>query len=228
MAEILPTTLQDQSNDLFAVKDCALIAIATGEKIVTLKELRNSLVKISLDSLYYHFWGGLLQTRFEEREYNNDFASWVRHQLHDRILAEQLAIIDPTCYSCLEELRSTLVDIIDNRLDACEYLRWGFATRQFEFIRSQIVVFDTGNRLRNPRELAEVIPKLSVSSVFYHFIDARQRLSDGIDDFRFWLIGFGEQYVPLCEQLGNVDPYFGSLAELRNKLAVIFARFFRS
>lgn len=228
MAEIQAETPQDQSNDFFAVKDCALIAIATGEKIVTAKELRNVLSTISPDSIYYHFWGNLLQSRFEEREYNNDFAAWARHGLHDRILAEQLAVIDPVRHSDLEDMRMALVDIIDDRLDASEYLRWVFASRQFEFIRSQIVVFDTGNRLQNPEQLADVIPKLSTSSIFYHFIDARRRLEDGSDDFRFWLSCFDEKYDPLCAQLANVDPYFCSLTELRTKLVEVFEHFFRS
>ena len=67
----------------FAIKDCALIAIATGERALTLKELHDTLLEIDHGSIYYHMWGGLLEPRFEEREFNNDFAAWARHGLHD-------------------------------------------------------------------------------------------------------------------------------------------------
>ncbi|MBU2816804.1 hypothetical protein HF282_04775, partial [Acidithiobacillus ferrooxidans] len=68
-------------------------------------------------SIYYHFWGSLLQPRFGEREYNNDFAGWVLHSLHDARLAERMAMLDPREYPDLSELRFDLLEIIDERLD---------------------------------------------------------------------------------------------------------------
>lgn len=209
----------------FAVKDCALTAIATGQRAITLKELRNALVSISADSLYYHFWGCLLQPRFEDREYNNDLAAWARHGLHDDILAERLAVVDPTDFADLELMRDKLLEIVEDRLDESEYLRWAGATEQFEFIRSQIVVFDTRTRVEKPEQLVELIPNISTSSIFYHFIDARRRTPEGIDDFRFWLVGCDGQYEKLCRKLAGIDPYFGSLTDLRSKLASVFRDF---
>jgi hypothetical protein len=67
---------------------------------------------------------------------------------------------------------------------------------------------------------------LSVSSVFYHFIDARRRDPIRMDDFRAWLSGLGSQYDDLCEMLAAVDPFFQSLSELRLQLALIFQSYF--
>lgn len=203
----------------FVIKDCALISIATGRRAYTLTEFRDMLEQVNVDSIYYHFWGGLLEPRFEEREYNNDFAAWARHGLHDNILAERLAMLDPTRFEDMETLRQALLDVVDDRLDESEYLSWMRAGQRFEFIRSQIVVFDTQQRLHKPEELADVIPRLSTSSVFYHFIDARRRQPDRRDDFQIWLAGFDAQYHGLCEQLSGVDPYFSTLVELRGQLA---------
>ncbi|MGD2056142.1 MAG: DUF5752 family protein [Gammaproteobacteria bacterium] len=217
---VTPTDVPGEQ--VFAVKDCALIAIATGRRAYTLTELRDSLEQVSADSIYFHFWGGLLEPRFEEREYNNDFAAWARHGLHDGVLAERLAMLDPTRFDDLEELRQTLLDLVDTRLDESEYLPWVRTTRRFELLRSQIVVFDTGCRLQQPAELAQLIGELSTSSVFYHFIDARRRQPDQRDDFQVWLSGFGGRYAVLCEQLAGVDPWFESLSELRQQLAQLF------
>lgn len=206
----------------FAVKDCALIAIATGRRAMSLVQLRDSLETVNADSIYFHFWGGLLEPRFEEREFNNDFAAWVRHAVHDSVLAERLAMLDPGQESDLEQLRQELLDVIDARLDESEYLYWVRATRGFEFIRSQIVVFDTGRRLQRPEELPQVIAALSTGSLFYHFIDARRRQPDGADDFRAWLRDYGECYAGVCAALDGVDPYFGSLTELRSELTEVF------
>ncbi|MGD2073829.1 MAG: DUF5752 family protein [Gammaproteobacteria bacterium] len=207
----------------FSVKDCALIALATGRKARLLQQFRSELRDVDPSSIYHHFWGALLQPRFEEREYNNDFAAWVRHGIHDAVLAERLAALDPTELADTEALRREIVELIDVRLDEVEHLSWARATQQFEFIRSHIVVFDTERRLQHPAELAGVVPKLSTSSIFYHFIDARRRTADGNDDFSDWLAAFGEDYAALREQLAGVDPYFGSLSELRDELARLFA-----
>ncbi|MGD8617666.1 MAG: DUF5752 family protein [Gammaproteobacteria bacterium] len=220
----MATTLSMQP---FSVKDCTLVALATGRKARLLQEFRSELARVDTASIYHHFWGGLLIPRFEEREYNNDFAAWIRHGVHDEILAERLAALDPGRFPDLEALRSEILEQIDTRLDETELLFWTRPSRQFEFICSQIVVFDTGRRLEQPAELASAVPAMSTSSIFYHFIDARRRTADGDDDFRDWLTGWGEEYAPLREQLAGIDPYFGSLSELRDELTQLFATYLR-
>jgi len=212
----------------FSIKDCALVALATGKKARMLPEFRSQLISVDSASIYHHFWGGLLQPRFEEREYNNDFAAWIWHGIHDPVLAERLAALAPTGYPDLETLRREIIELIDTRLDEMEHLVWARATGQFEFICSQIVVFDTGRRLDKPSELAIASADFTTSSIFYHFIDARRRTSDGRDDFSDWLAGFGNEFVTLQKQLACVDPYFCSLSELRDELALLFAAYFQA
>lgn len=210
------------------IKDCALISIATGKRAQTLKELRAHLLTVPRSSIYTHFWGNLLQPRFEEREYNNDFASWVRHSLHDKVLAERLAVIDPNRFADMEALREELVEIVDDRLDETEVVTWAGSDQQFEFIHSQVVVFRTSRSMARPEQLAEAMEHLSVGSVFYHFIDARRRRQDCLDDFRAWLQQFGEKYDGLRERLGSVDPYFAPLVDLRERLAEVMKGFLES
>jgi hypothetical protein len=217
---------ETSANEPFAVKDCALLVVATARPAENLKELRDNLLTISADSIYNHFWGGLLQPRFEEREFNNDFAAWVCRSLHDPTLAERLAVIDPTDFSDLEALRQELIEVIEERLDESELLRLKRAEERFEFLRSQIVVFDTHKRMERPEDLAQVLPQISPSSVFYHFIDARRRSAEHLDDFRAWLAGFGERYESLSGKLASVDPYFASLSELRQRVAELLRTHF--
>jgi hypothetical protein len=214
--------------DALEIKDCALIAIAMGKRAQSLKELRELLLAVPPSSIYTHFWGDLLQPRFEEREYNNDFAAWVRHGLHDKVLAERLALIDPTRFPDMEALRQELIEIVDDRLDESETMSWAGSDQQFEFIRSQIVVFRTSRNLTRPEQLAEVMEHLSVGSIFYHFIDARRRRADRRDDFRAWLGEFGDRYDGLCDALERVDPYFAPLIDLRTRLAEVLRSYFES
>lgn len=219
-----PTIPTEQS--VFSIRDCALIAIATGAKALTLKDLCKDLAEIHPGSIYYHFWGGLLEPRFEEHEFNNDFAAWVRHNLHDAELAERLAVIDPTEFNNLDDIRQEIIEVIDQRLDESERLQWLPAQQAFEFIQSQIVVFDTHISVDTPEKLDQLMPRFSTSSIFYHFIDARRRSPNNLDDFSNWLDRFGARHQDLIHKLSDIDPYFGSLAELRTTLTATFARHF--
>lgn len=214
------------SREPFAVKDCALVAIATGHRAQNLRELRDKLVDIHPGSIYYHFWGGLLRPLFDNPEYNNDFAVWARYGLNDLQLAERLAVIDPKDYVDMEDLRRELIDTVEERLDESEWIPWSKSDHGFHFIRSQIVVFDTHKRIERPEELVAVVPKMSASSIFYHFIDARRRSEDGVDDFRAWLGGFGDTYGLLCVDLAAVDPYFITLVELRDEVSAVMRKHF--
>lgn len=207
--------------DPFAVKDCALIAISTGEYAQNLREMRDRLVTVHPGCIYHHFWGGMLQPRFDEPEYMNDFAAWAWRGLHDPGLAERLALIDPTHYKDLEDLRRELVEVVEERLDESEMVPWSRSGQFFHFIRSQIVVFDTRLRISNPGELQERIGQMPLGSVFYHFIDARRRVPGGKNDFSAWLMDLDEDWSELARILAEVDPYFTTLEELRRELEEI-------
>ncbi len=210
----------------FLVRDCALVAISTGKRAQNLRELRDHVLNIHEGSIYYHFWGGLLQPHFDDPQFNNDFANWSHYRLHDNILAERLAVIDPTDFDDLESLRRELVEILEQRLEELERPAWVPTDCQFHFVRSQIVVFDTGWRIEKPEHLPDLVGKMSVGSIFYHVIDARRRYPKGADDFQVWLRGFGG-FERICEKLASIDPYFVTLVELRRKLSTILRMGFR-
>ncbi len=210
----------------FSIKDCALATIATGRRAQTLRELRDVLRDIQPGCIYNHFWGTLLRPQFSDREFNNDFATWCFQGLHDNVAAERLAVVDPADFADLDGLRQQLIEIIDERLDETDVMLFARPDQQFYFTDSIIVVFDTFRRLRDPTDLARVLPELSVGSIFYHFVDARRREPIWVDDFRAWLMGLGTEYKPLCDVLAEVDPYFDSLFVLRDRLVEVFAGYF--
>jgi hypothetical protein len=210
----------------FEVKDCALIAIATGKRAQNLREMISLLQDIDLNCIYYHFWGGLLRPRFDNPEYHNDFAIWVAHGLHNKTLAEKLALIDPARYESMSPLRDEIIDIIEEDLDETEYPAWASRDDQFEFIDSQLVVFNTNVSINNPLELGDMLSRMSSGSIFFHFIDGRRRNENELDDFRKWLMQFDDQYKGLLGQLDVIDPYFSSLTELRTNLTRAFTVYF--
>ena len=217
-----------QKKSPFAVKDCALITIATGIKVQNLKEFAAVLKDVPTGSIYHHFWGRLLRALFDEPEYNNDFASWASRGLHDKSLAEHLSMVIPTDYKDLEGLRQEMVEVVEQHLDESEYVPWAKADQQFHFLKSQIVIFDTGLRYDHPAELVSQIKKLSTGSIYYHFIDARNRTEERHDDFSSWLNGFnGDEFKELTRNLCSMDPYFSSLKEIRLNVSNIFQKFLK-
>jgi len=211
---------------IFELKDCALVSLATGRRAQSLGELRDNLAAVEPESLYHHFWGDMLRPRFDEPEFKNDFAAWARHALHDYVLSERLALVDPTLFESLEELRAEVVEICEERLHEVDRAVWAPRDQRFHFLTSTLVVFDTGERLEDPAELAAVVPRLPRGSIYYHFIDARRRHPDGVDDFRAWLRDRQNGYGALCDQLCEVDPFFSTLLETRETLAGIFSSWF--
>jgi hypothetical protein len=210
----------------FHVRDCALVAQATGRSAQNLRELREGLLYVHPGSIYHHFWGRFLRPNFDEPEYNNDFASWAHRALHDNALAERLSVVNPAHFNSLDDLRQELIEVVEARLDESDLVPWARADQQFHFVRSKIIVFDTGIQVARPEDLVRLLPRMSSGSVFYHFIDARRRTAQRGDDFSQWLIGLGDGCGPLQERLVAVDPYFSSMAELREELAEILCGFF--
>lgn len=156
----------------------------------------------------------------------NDFSHWAHYQLHDDVLAERIALIDPFEYVDLEKLRSDIVDVIENRLDEQDGSTLCSYADSFYFIRSKIVVFNTPYKMEHPRDLVKTIPLISRSSIFYHFIDARRREIISLDDFSSWLYGYQEEFAPLIERLKQIDPYFIPLANLQQKLSSTITEYF--
>ncbi len=206
----------------FVVKDCALIAISTGRHARNLRELAMHLGDVHIGAVYHHFWGGRMHASFDDPEFQNDFAAWVRHALHDGELSERLGILDPTNYPDLEVLRAEMLDLIDERLAGSQSLQWAQTDQPFSFVRSQIVIYDTHVRITEPNQIRSVAPNFSIGSVFYHFIDARRRTTTAEDDFRVWLSQFGSAYDGLRARLAEVDPYFRSITELKARLVQVF------
>ncbi|HET9481665.1 MAG TPA: DUF5752 family protein [Candidatus Polarisedimenticolia bacterium] len=207
----------------FEVKDCALITLALGRTAQNLLELRERITAVPAESLYHHIYHTLLRPTFDDPEFRNDFALWARRELHDHHLAEQLGVIDPADFEDLESLRQGLLDVIEGRLAEIDHVPFASPGGEFQFMRSQVVVFSDGRRASTPGELAELIPRLEAGCIFFHFIEARRRPPLRVDDFSAWLEAWGPDYESLRSRLAAIDFYFWSLGELRSIIADTFS-----
>lgn len=206
----------------FQVKDCAALILSLGKSALSLRELRDHLTVVPVQSISHHFYESLMRPAFDDPEYRNDFAGWARHQLHDHQLAERLALVNPMDFPDTELLRQRLLDIIEDHLAEVPQVPRAARGQEFTFLRSQFVVLNTGLRAGTPDELATMIPRLSTGSIFYHFVEARRRTPLKIDDFSVWLQDWGDGWNGVRDRLSRVDFQVWSLTELRERIGVCF------
>jgi len=206
----------------FQIKDCALITqTSNGLPAMNLREFRERVATVPLDSIFHHFCETVLRPSFDDPEFHNDFAIWARRALHDHVLAERLEILDPFEYPNLEEFRRIIIDILDDRLSEVAYIPWVTENRTFHFLRATTVVFDTGKTIDSPERLSRAIAEMTTSSIYYHFWEARRRTEEGLDDFSAWLKEWNSRGEKIIEALSQVDFYFLSLRELQNILVKV-------
>ena len=204
----------------FEVMDCALLTRMSGiPPAINLRELRDRIGVCSEDVLYHHFCEMTLRPTFDDPDYRNDFAVWARLYLGDRVLAERLGILDPYSFVSFEELRAATLEVIDERLGESTMVPWARPGDEFFFIESTMVVFQTGDRITSPSRLPASVRKMTNSSVYYHFLEARRRPPTGKDDFSTWLLECGEENRPYVDALSKIDFYFNGLGYLRREIA---------
>jgi hypothetical protein len=208
----------------FALLYCAAVTLALGRSAQTLRELRDHIAEVPPQSLAHHFFETLLRPDFDDPEYRNDFALWAHRQLRDRVLAERLAVIDPLQFAALDDLRQHLLEVIEDRLAETSSVLQVTPGLEFNFLRSQLVVLDTGLRAATPEALAELVPGLTQGNLYVHFVEAR-RTPPGLDDFSRWIEAWGAPYDNLCRQLRAIDFHQWSLSDMRARLVECFAPF---
>ncbi len=203
----------------FRFMDCAVVSLSLGKSAQNLRELRDRVAEAPPESLSHHFFESLLRPVFDDPEYRNDLALWASRNLRDDTLAERLGVIDPLEYDGIEALRLHVLDVIEDRLSECTQVPWAAPGREFYFLRSQMVVLDTGLRADRPAELAQRVPNLPTGSIFYHFVEGRRRPPLMVDDFSAWLERWGQEFDGCREKLSGIDFHLWSLTEMRGLIA---------
>lgn len=204
----------------FAVKDCALLVRMSGlPPAINLRELRERVAVADENVLYHHYFETPLRHTFDDPFYRNDFAVWASLRLRDPALAERLGIVDPYAFESIEALRASTLEIIDDRLSEAVTVPWAGPGEEFFFTEAITVVFDTGEKIRHPRELPAAIRRMTNGSIYFHFLEARRREPRGVDDFSAWFSESAEEFAEHRAALGAIDFYFSSLAQIREALA---------
>lgn len=208
-----------ESPQPFDFRACLMVLKSTGKKASSLRELRARITQISQGCLFHHTYQYFLKGHV--LDYTNDFAQWAGESLEERALAEHLSNVDPYTFPTIEGLRTALIGAIDDYLLHSPEPRQAMEGEEFFFNETVTFVFPVGIRARNLAEFLSAIKYVDVAAIYYHFFEARIRLSEeaeGKDDFSRWIEeALGKE--DLANRLRGIDPFMHSLEDIRVLIA---------
>lgn len=187
------------------------------EKATNLQELLEALRTCPDASIFQHTFQTLEEHHFIKEGFSNDFSHWAFASCNEVELAERLAALDVREFTSIPALRERLVQIIEAYLQKNPRAGTRAAMEPFYLMAADLVVVPTPYVARNLQEFSDGLQKVSVHSIYYHFIDARLRLKLNNNDFSVWL----EQELDLpavAERLNRIDIYTSTLDGVRRQI----------
>jgi hypothetical protein len=197
----------------------------TGLRASTAGELLELVKTVPGASIYHHTHRFLEQHQHLSPEPPNDFAYWTFNVLGEPELGERLASIDIIQFSTIRSLRDKIAEVIESylRLNPAAQTKTIRRGAEFHFIKSNSFVFPLDYYACDLREMADILKKITIDSIYYHVFEARLRLEKGGNDFSFWIDkSIGNK--KLADAISRLDPYTHTMEELRNTLVKIIER----
>jgi hypothetical protein len=213
---------RSRASEPFRFVDYEGLVMPTGLRAANLKELIDLVRTVPVEVIHHHLHRTPLSHRFGVWDYPNDFAQWAANSLEDLALAEKLAGLDPYVHSSLEAAREAILELLEEHLDGLPMVPWARPGFEFHFASGHFLALPGERVAWTLEELRDALSEVSLSSLYYHFHEARLRVpGDESDDFSEWIEGqFGPH--PVVSALRGIDFFFFSLEDLRQRILLIF------
>jgi hypothetical protein len=210
-----------RASEPFRFVDYEGLVMPTGLRAANLKDLIDGVRSVPAAVIHHHLHRTPLSHRFGVWDYPNDFAQWAAHSLEDLALAEKLAALDPFAHANIESAREAILELLEEHLDGLPMVPWARAGFEFHFASGHFLALPGEREAWTLCELREALSVLSLSSLYFHFHEARLRVQgDESDDFSRWVEAqFGT--LSVVQQLRNIDFFFYSLEDLRQRILAI-------
>lgn len=218
-------TRQIKASEPFRLCTRLHLSELTGLKASTLSELLELIRTVSGACIYHHTHRFLQQHQYLSPEPPNDFAYWVSNVLGEAELGEKLASIDIIQYSSVRSLREKITLVIEGYLRKHPTAEKRFVNpgAEFHFIKSISFVFPTNHIATDLKELADILKKITIDSIYFHIFEARLRLEKGKNDLSLWIEkAIGDK--GLADKVSQLDPYTFTLEDLRKKVINLIER----
>lgn len=188
-----------------------------GRQARNLNQLVEGLEQVPGSSIYYHTHRFLQQHHYLSPEPPNDFAFWVTNSLGMDMAGEMLASVDTVRFRSIRALREKFLEILgpvvlepNSRNTECQ------EGEEFHFMSCRTFILPTPYQAHDLKEFRDVLQKVSINSIYFHFFEARLRLERGDNDFSNWFGEIGQK--ELAEEISRLDPYTITLEGLRRKI----------
>jgi hypothetical protein len=187
------------------------------ERASNLQELLEAVRTCPDASIFQHTFQTLEEHHFIQKGFSNDFSHWAFAACNEVELAERLASLDIREFTSISSLRERLVHTIESYLQRNPRAGTRPAMEPFYLMAADLVVVPTPYVAHNLEEFAEGLRKVSIHSIYYHFIDARLRLKLNTNDFSVWLEHELDLKGP-ADRLNQIDIYTSSLEYVRRSI----------
>ncbi len=210
----------ERAKQPFRFFDYEGLVAAAGAEARNLREFLDVIRRIDGDVVHHHLFRAVLSHRYGTWDYPNDFCAWAATGLGDPALSEKLSSLDPFRRGNIEDDRAAIVEIVEEHLESVSTVPWARPGFEFYFASGRYFALPSGREAWTLGELREGVSQIPLSSLYYHFHEARLRGQDDEDDFSRWLTdGLGRD--DLSERLRGIDFYLFSLEELRQRVVAI-------
>ncbi|MBN2032417.1 MAG: hypothetical protein JW836_04000 [Deltaproteobacteria bacterium] len=203
--------------EVLQFRSSASLEELTGRKARTLAELLDMIHTCTESSIFYHTFSAFLKMREVRLPYNSDFASWVYVSLNEKALAEQMMAVDFFEYNTVETLRKRLTGIIESYRSFRPAAFEKKADEPFYLHDVQRFVYLTDKFAYDLKSFRELLPTISLYSLYYHFIESRLETKLQYDDFSVWI----EESLALHElakSIRGIDIHVYTLEGLRERM----------
>ena len=185
---------------VFQFMSSASLEMLTGRTASNVDELEEMIATCHESSIFYHTFSALLKMREATAPYNSDFSAWVAENLHAPALAEKLTAVDFTEYRTMEDLRNRLLEIIRSYREEQAGVLPGSCNEPFYLHDVRRFVYLTDKFAYDLASFRELLPTISIYSLYFHFIESRLSMNLDRNDFSTWL----EKDLGLAELAGSI------------------------
>jgi hypothetical protein len=193
------------------------MVMLTGKSARNLVELLEHIREVSGSSIFYHTHHKYLSHHFEKPVFHSDFSSWVSLALLEEALSEKLVAIDILSFGSIRELREAIINTIESYLAEIGDRRQNcLPGQEFHFCESKSFIMSSGIVAHDIKDFFAKLPKVSNTSLYFHFFEARLRLEHTTNDFSSWLCYRGAE--ELAQAIDRLNPYQMTMEELRDEI----------
>lgn len=202
---------------VFQFSSSASLERLTGRRASNLEELLDLIENCSDSAIFYHTFSAFLKLREVQTPFNSDFAIWVARMLNERALAEKLTAIDLSEYNTLESLRNRLIQLVGRHIQENPLCCKKIANEPFYLHDVTRIVYLTDHFAYDLASFRELLTKISIYSIYFHFIESRMQSQLKTDDFSAW-IEDNLKMPSLAQKIRQIDISIYTLEGLRSRI----------